>query len=69
MDCKKALIEAKGDIVEAANILKKKGKFKINYKKIKKFNIKSSLSKKMNNKLKIKFDKYYLLKTLKKYYK
>jgi len=25
MDCKKALIEAKGDIVEAANILKKKG--------------------------------------------
>ena len=51
------------------NILKKKGKFKINYKKIKKFNIKCSLSKKMINELKIKFDKYYLLKTLKKYYK
>ena len=48
-------------------ILKNKGNFKINYKEIKKFNIKSSVSKKIVKKF--KFNNYYLFKVLKKYYK
>ena len=50
-------------------ILKKNGKFKIDYQKIRKPSIKNSVSKAVLNKLKIKFNDYYLIKTLKKYYK